>query len=128
MADFYGDMAKMAGELLSPTSQGGLGQGQITLIKSTVTQPSNPWEQPTTSSVSEVLKAAARGVDKELVGVEVGGIVIAATDIQIVAAVPFNMYEAGDSLAIDGNPVQIISYTKIPAAGTTSAIKFIVRA
>lgn len=128
MADFYSDMAKMAGELLSPTSQGGLGQGQITLIKSTVTQPSNPWDQPTTSSVSEVLKAAARGVDKELVGVEVGGIVIAATDIQIVAAVPLNMYKAGDSLAIDGNPVQIISYAKIPAAGITSAIKFIVRA
>jgi hypothetical protein len=36
-------------------------------------------------------------------------------------------YQAGDTLSIDGVPVHVIAVEKIPAAGVTSAVKFIVR-
>jgi hypothetical protein len=36
-------------------------------------------------------------------------------------------YQAGDTLSIDGVPVHVISVERIPAAGTVSAVKFLVR-
>lgn len=129
MADFYSDLAKMASDLLSPTSQGGLGQGVIILARSTPGTPNEeaPWEPVTPTVTTETLKGAARGVDSRLVGTEVGGAVILATDRQIICAPPVMQYQAGDTLSIDGVPVHVIAVEKIPAAGVTSAVKFIVR-
>ena len=76
---------------------------------------------------TETLKGAARGVDSRLVGTEVGGAVILATDKQIICAPPAMQYQAGDTLSIDGVPVHVIAVEKIHAAGVTSAVKFIVR-
>ena len=129
MADFYADMAKVSAQLLAPTSQGGLGQGVIVLARSTPGAPNEeaPWEPVTPTVTTETLNGAARGVDSRLVGSEVGGAVILATDKQVICAPPVMQYQAGDTLSIDGVPVHVIAVEKIPAAGFTSAVKFIVR-
>lgn len=129
MADFYADMAAMASGLLAPTIQGGLGQGSIVLSHSEhgVPDPSQPWVPVEPVVTSEQLRGAVRGVDKRLVGTEIGGQVILASDRQAICAVPVMAYTAGDTLVIDGAPVHIIAVEKIPAAGITSAVKFIIR-
>jgi|SRR5690625_4264232 len=127
MADFYSEMAQMATELLSPTSQGGLGQGSIVLSRQTSVPGDNPWEPPVTASKTETLKGAVRGVSKELIGVEMGGTVILASDRQAICAPPSMGYAAGDTLVVDGVPVYIVAVQNIPAAGTVSAVRFIIR-
>lgn len=129
MADFYSEMAAMAASLLAPTSMGGLGQGDIKLTRITAgtPDPSKPWEivQPVTEQ--ETLRGAVRGVSKELIGVETGGTVILASDRMAICAVPKMQYQAGDTLVVDGVPVVIVRFDKIPAAGITSAVRFIIR-
>lgn len=128
MADFYEDMRAVAADLLAPTSQGGLGQGQIELSRTTVeTDEDKPWLPPTETTVTEPLDGAVRGVSSSLVGVEVGGTVILASDRQCIATVPQMGYTAGDRLSVDGAEVNIIAVEPIPAAGITSAVKFIIR-
>ena len=129
MADFYSEMADMASDLLAPTSQGGLGQGVIILARSTPGVPNEeaPWEPVTPTVTTETLKGAARGVDSRLVGTEVGGAVILASDRQVICAPPVMQYQAGDTLSIDGVPVHVIAVEKIPAAGVTSAVRFLIR-
>lgn len=118
----------MASELLAPTSQGGLGQGVVTLTRSTPGVPGpDPWTPVVPTKQTETLKAAVRGVDKRLVGTEVGGAVILASDRQCVCAPPVMAYTAGDTLSVDGVPVHIISVERIPAAGVVSAVRFLIR-
>ena len=125
---FYDEMAAMTNELLAPTGEGGLGQGSIELVRTTYSGLPDEWGPPAgESQTSYSLKGAARGVDADLVGVEVGGTVLVATDLVVTCApLPID-YEAGDQLRIDGRLLNILSYQKIPAAGTTAAVKFIVR-
>ena len=126
MASIYDRGAALAARLLAPEKYG---QGVIILARSTPGTP-NPnalWEPVTPTVTTETLKGAARGVDSRLVGTEVGGAVILATDKQIICAPPVMQYQAGDTLSIDGVPVHVISVENIPAAGTVSAVKFIVR-
>lgn len=129
MGDFYADMGKMAASLLAPTDQGGLGQGELKLTRVTpgVADPTKPWipVQPTTQT--ETLSGAVRGVSEKLVGTEVGGQVIVASDRMAICAVPVMKYKAGDVLSVDGVPVHIISFDNIPAAGTPSAVRFVIR-
>lgn len=129
MGDLYSQLAAVAAQMLAPTSQGGLGQGQIILSHSVpgTPNPSAPWEPVTPTVTTETLKGAARGVDKKLVGTEVGGQVILASDRQVICAPPSIQYTAGDTLSIDGKPVHILSVESIPAAGVASAIRFVVR-
>lgn len=68
-----------------------------------------------------------RGVDKRLVGTEVGSAVILASDRQVISAPPVMAYTAGDVLSVDGVPVHIISVERIPAAGIVSTVKFLIR-
>src|SRR5690554_6140448 len=125
MADFYSEMRQMAEELLAPTSQGGLGQGSIVLSRQSSTPGANPWDPPVTTT--EPLRGAVRGVSKELIGVEMGGTVVLASDRQAICAVPAMGYTAGDTLVVDGVPVHIVAVQNIPAAGITSAVRFIIR-
>src|SRR5690554_780783 len=127
MSDFYESMRQTAEDLLSPTSQGGLGQGSIVLSRQSSTPGANPWDPPVTTTTTETLKGAVRGVSKELIGVEAGGTVILASDRQAICAPPSMGYTAGDTLVVDGVPVVIISVQNIPAAGTVSAIRFVIR-
>ena len=127
MADFYAEMAQMASELLAPTSQGGLGQGNIVLSRQSSMPGANPWDPPVTTPMTETLKGAVSGVSKELVGAEMGGTVILASDRQAICAPPQMGYTAGDTLVVDGVPVHIVAVQNIPAAGTVSAVRFIIR-
>ena len=129
MADIYSQMAAVAAQMLAPTSQGGLGQGQITLSRSVpgAPNPAAPWEPVTPTVTTETLKGAARGVDARLVGTEAGGAVILASDKQVTCAPPSIAYQPGDTLTIDGVPMHILSVQKLPAAGTTVAVRFLVR-
>lgn len=129
MADFYADMAKMAKDLLKPTSQGGLGQGAITLTRVTpgAPNPDRPYDpvQPVTQTTT--LNGAVRGVNKELVGTEIGGTIIVASDRQAICDVPSIAYTAGDVLTVDGVPVNVLAVENIPAAGIPAAVKFTIR-
>lgn len=127
MADFYSEMRQMAEELLAPTSKGGLGQGSIVLSRQSSTPGANPWDPPVITTTTETLKGAVRGVSKELIGAEVGGTVILASDRQVICAPPQMGYTAGDTLVVDGVPVHIVAVENIPAAGTVSAVRFIIR-
>lgn len=128
MADFYSDLAQMARELLAPTSQGGLGQGTITLTRASPGTPGpNPWDPVTPTTQTVTIRGAVRGISKELVGAEVGGTVLLASDRVAICEVPGIEYTAGDVLAVDGIPVHVIAVEKIPAAGTTAAVRFVIR-
>ena len=131
MLDFYQDMAQMAREVLAPTSEGGLGQGEIELVRYVPgPPPANPWDPPSQPERDvTVLDGAARGVSKELIGapVENGGQII-ATDLQVIVAPWGGEYGPTDTLEIDGAPVTVLRVENIPAAGTVCAIRFLVRA
>ena len=129
MSDFYSDMGKMAAQLLAPTSQGGLGQGEITLTRKIpgTPNPNKPWEPVEPTTQTESLRGTVRGVSKQLIGTEMDGTVILASDRQAICTVPTMQCTAGDVLSVDGVPVHIIAVEKIPAAGVTSAVKFIIR-
>lgn len=129
MSDFYTQMGQVAAELLAPTSQGGLGQGNVVLSRKIpgTPDPDAPWIPVEPTNQRETLRAAVRGVSKELVGTEAGSTVIVASDRQAICA-PITMgYTAGDTLIVDGVPVHIVAVSNIPAAGITSAIRFIIR-
>jgi hypothetical protein len=128
MDDFYSDMAQVASDLLAPTSQGGLGQGEIVLTRKTPGTPGpNPWEPVEPVTQSETLRGAVSGVSQELVGTEIGGTVILSSDRQAICAVPALQYQAGDVLSVGGVPVHILGVQRIPAAGIAAAVKFVIR-
>lgn len=129
MADFYTEMAGVATNLLSPTSQGGLGQGKIELVRYADNPSANPWDAPLPPTrTATLLKGAARGVSKEMIGAPVqNGGQIVATDLVVIVAPWGGQYAPADVLEIDSKPVTILSVSNIPAAGIVSAIRFIVR-
>lgn len=129
MSDFYKDMQDMARSLLAPTDKNGLGQGVLVLSRTIKGEPdaSTPWIPPVDTTQSEQIRGAVRGVDRRLVGVEVGGTVILASDRTAICEVPAMTFTAGDVLSVDGVPVHVIAVEKIPAAGVTSAVRFTIR-
>lgn len=129
MADFYQEMADMVRDLLAPTSSNGLGQGTIVLFHSVpgTPNPANPWEPVAPTITTETLKGAVRGIDRRLVGTEAGGAVLLESDRIAICEVPAMAYQAGDVLQVDGVPVHILSVERIPAAGITAAVQFIIR-
>ncbi len=132
MADLYTRMAGVSKRLLAPTAQGGLGQGKIELVRLTpaATDPEKPWLPPgaPTRAVTP-LDGAARGVGKELVGTPVeNGSAIVATDLVVIVAPWGGSVQPGDILELDGVAVNtILKIENIPAVGTVSAVRFIVR-
>ena len=120
----------MVGEMLAPESEGGLGQGTVQLIRATpgVVDSDKPWLPVQPTEQTETLKGAVKGVSSKLVGTEVGSAVILASDREAICAAPAMQYQAGDALSVDGVRVNILSVQRIPEAGTTVAVKFIIRA
>lgn len=129
MSDFYSDLATMARDLLAPTSSNGLGQGELKLTSITpgTPDPTKPWEPVTPQTTTQTLRGAVKGVSSKLIGVEVGGTVIVATDREAITEVPSIAYKAGDLFSVDGKEVRVIDVQKIPEAGTASAVKWIIR-
>ncbi len=125
MTSIYDRGAATAARLLAANKYG---QGVVTLTRSTPGVPGpDPWTPVVPVTTTETLKAAVSGVSSALIGKEAGGTVIIASDRECVCAPPAMAYKAGDVLTIDGVPVHIIAVMKKPDAGTTSAVRFIVR-
>lgn len=126
---FYDDMADMVRDILQPDSGGGLGQGVFTLMHITPgsPNPAAPWEPVTPVTQMASVRGAVRGISKELIGVEVGGTVLLATDRVALCEVPPIDCSPGDTLTVDGVTMTILAVEKIPAAGVTSAVKFFIR-
>ena len=119
----YPRMKGVADRLLDRYSQG-------TIILSRTTpgpEPENIWDPVVPVEHIERLNGVVRGVDTRLVGTELGGSVILASDRVATCAVPKMDYKAGDTLSVDGKPVHIIAVEKSPAAGVAAAVKFIIR-
>lgn len=129
MGEFYSEMAKMARDLLAPTSHGGLGQGAIILHKITAgaPDPANPYDPVDPIVTSHEIRGAARGVSDDLVGAAAGDTVIVSTDLMVVTEVISATPTTADTLSIDGVGHNIISVQKIPAAGIVAAYRMIVR-
>lgn len=129
MADFYSDMKKMVDGLTASTSQGGLGQGSIALqaITPGIPNPSRPFDPVEPTIVTTPMQGVARGISAKLVGTDVNGTILVATDLQAVCAVPKVHYKVGDVVTLDGEPVNVLQYAKIPAVGTTTAVRLILR-
>lgn len=126
---FYAQMAAMARDLLKPDTEGGLGQGNLVLHHNTIPapDPDKPWEIPEPIVQMELIRGAVKGVSEELIGKEVGGAVIVASDLEAICEVPQIPYTVGDDLYVDSDPMKIIDIHKIPAAGVTAAVRFILR-
>ena len=107
MADFYSQMADMTRDLLQPTSEGGLGQGRLTMSREGEAVPgANPWDPVVPGErIVEKLDGAVRGIDKRMIGTEVGGVVLMASDRQAICAAPVMTWQPGDTFAVDGKPV-----------------------
>lgn len=123
-------MRATAQRLLAPTSEGGLGQGSIELIRYIDgAPPAQPWlpSSPPEREVT-VLDGVARGVGKDLIGAPVdNGGQIVATDLAVIAAPWGGEIDPASVLEIDSEPVTILSVEKVPAAGITVAIRLVVR-
>lgn len=123
-------MAQVAREMLAPTSEGGLGQGSIALVRYLPPPPpANPWDPPAqpTRQVTP-LDGVVRGVAKELIGapVETGGQIV-ASDVQILVAPWDGRYDPADVIEVGHAPVTVLKVENIPAAGTVCAVRFIAR-
>lgn len=139
MSNFFDDMAAMAGDLLKPSSQGGLGAeaGDIVLVRSApgVIDPAAPWLPVEPVETREPLKGHSFGVPQQFIGSKVNGGGIGDTvmmgDQYVISSVPATDWTQGDgvvmSIEIDGHHWQVVSVQDIPAAGTRSAVKFLVR-
>ena len=127
MASIYERMAAVSNKLLDPAR---FGQGTIELVRYTPgAAPANSWDPPNppTRTVT-TLKGAASGVSASLVGSTIApGVQVETTDLQVIVAPWGGEYDPADVLEIDGDPVTILSFERIPAAGTVSVIRFIVR-
>lgn len=138
MADFYDEMAQMADELLSPTSQGGLGHGTVELIRRTATKdPLEPWQKPVVTEQRELLKAAVSIVQSRFSSSAgyMGETMILEGDLRVVSAVPkeIDWIPGGtDSVSmfvqLDGGlEIPVVQVSTIPEAGIPVAIVFIAR-
>ncbi|WON88662.1 hypothetical protein [Delftia sp. UGAL515B_04] len=128
MADIYTRLQGTTRRLVRPAAQGGLGQGEIVLTRKTPGTPGpNPWDPVEPVVQSETLGGAVSGISQQLVGTEMGGAILLASDRQAICEPPRMEYQAGDVLSVDGVPVHILGVKRIPAAGTVSAVKFFIR-
>ncbi|MDZ7906190.1 MAG: hypothetical protein U5N55_10755 [Cypionkella sp.] len=128
---FFDDMAAMAADMLKPASQGGLGAepGDIVLVRQApgAADPVQPWLPVQPTVTREILRAHSFGVPQRMID----GATIMAGDQYVIAAVPVTDLSQSDGavikIEIDGKAWQVIGRQDIPAAGTRSAVKFMVR-
>jgi hypothetical protein len=129
----FDDLAQVTRDLLAPSEFGATNpdtSSAITLTRRTLTPGANAWDDPTETLTTQSLRAQAFGVSSELVGTpanEPDGPVVLASDRIVISEVPTGGYRVGDILAIDGAAVTVLRMWRIPAAGTPSAVKFLVR-
>ncbi|MEQ1938609.1 hypothetical protein ABMA46_10165 [Mesorhizobium sp. CN5-321] len=122
MAGFYEEMGDMVQDLLLPDTEDGLGQGVVSLKRTTTTPGENEWDPPTETSQTWPLKAAVKRVDQRY---ENGVLIVATVDI-VTFAVPDTVPVITDTLVIDGRERAITSLKPTPSAGTVAVWKAVV--
>lgn len=128
MADLYADMKRAADQLLSPTAMGGLGQVGVKITRRVEVSPTNSWDLPSYTTVVENLKAAAKGVSQQFVGIAgIDGVVIIASDMEITCGVPLSGIRVGDTVSVNGKAAVLLLLRPVPAAGPPVVYKMIVR-
>lgn len=145
---FYDEMRTMAAELLLPDTQGGLGQGLITVIRTEQTAPPPDWPTwepwPGVETVKTYrIYGVVSGVAKELVD---GNTILASDQVLLCAdrmtlietkvgddpavassmEAPFDL-TVGEVVNIDGKPMTTLPHMPIPGAGVKAAHKYILR-
>lgn len=125
--DFYDEMAEFVDEILGPTSEDGLGQTGVELIvRRTTENPDGSWLPPLIEDEVETLRAAANGA---LAFAD--GTAILATDIVVVSSVPQLEWRLGEDytlfVSVNGKIHSVVSSRAMPAAGTPTAVQFIIR-
>lgn len=116
---FYDDMAAMVQDLLLPDTEGGLGQGSVSLKRVATTAGPNPWDPPVETSQTYPLKAAVKRLHQRYEG----GVLIVETGDMVTFAVPDVVPALTDTLVIDGKERAITNLTPVPGAGTVVAWK-----
>lgn len=127
--DFYAEMAGVTAELLSPTSEGGLGQGEIVFVTYTPgAAPANEYDPPSTPTRNETpLNGVAKGVSEQFIGTQAGSETIIASDLELIVAPFSGDADPGDVVEIDGTATTVLRVDNIPPAGTVAAVRLIVR-
>ena len=148
MAGFYSEMADMARELLAPEADGGLGQGDILVIRTEQEAKPDDWpsREPWTGAITTKtyrIHGAVSGVAKELVD----GTTILASDMMLICADRMTLIETkvGDddpvasstevafnlgvpeTVNIAGVPVPTPQRVPVPGEGVNAAHKVINR-
>ena len=119
---FYDDMAQVARDLLAPDTAGGLGQGAITLVRTTpgTPDPSQPWVPVTltvtTEDVNQISKTKAEYISAGT---------IVATDLAYVIEAPRVILPVpGDTVKVGGVYVGGVVHSEpFPAHGVTVLVK-----
>lgn len=129
---FFDDLQAMAHALLKPDAEGGLGSaaGSIVMKRSVpgTPNPVTPWLPVVPVVTQETLKAQSFGVPQKMID----GVTILHGDQYVISAVPALDWRQGVlgavvTIEIDARVWQVVSVTDVPAAGTRSAIKFMIR-
>lgn len=116
---FYDEMAAMVQDVLLPDTEGGLGQGDVSLKRVTTVPGENPWDPPTETAVTYPLKAAVKRLHQRYEN----GVLIVETGDMVTFAVPDVVPALTDTLVIDGKERAITNLTPIPGAGQVVAWK-----
>lgn len=119
MAGFYEEMKGMVSEVLLPDADGGLGQGTISLKRTTTTPGAEEWDPPTETTTTYPLDATVKRLHQRYEG----GVLVIETGDLVTFAVPAVVPALTDMLVIDGVERAITNLTPIPGAGTVVAYK-----
>ena len=119
---FYDDLQQVARDLLAPDTAGGLGQGKITLVRTTpgTPDPAQPWvpvtPTVTTEDVNQISKTEAEYISAGT---------IVQTDLAYVIEAPRVIQPVpGDTVKVGGVHVGgVVHVVKFPPHGVTVLVK-----
>lgn len=119
---FYDDMAQVARDLLAPDTAGGLGQGAITLVRTTpgTPDPAQPWvpvtPTVTTEDVNQISKTKAEYIS--------AGTIVQADLAYVIEAPRVIQPKPGDTVQVGGVYVGGVVHSEpFPAHGVTVLVK-----
>ena len=119
---FYDDLQQVARDLLAPDTAGGLGQGAITLVRTTpgTPDPSQPWVPVTPTVTSETVNQISKTKAEYI---SAGTIV--QTDLAYVIEAPRVIQPVpGDTVKVGGVHVGgVVHVVRFPPHGVTVLVK-----
>ena len=96
--------------------------GDVQSVTITVTPAANEWEMPTTTTERTPIDAFVTGIAEKYID----GTRIVATDRMAIVAADVVIVN-GDTVTVDGKPVEVVQVVPIPAAGVAAIKKLVIR-